>query len=297
VSGAPVRILAGALALAALTIGVHGQGRAPKTIDDGYGELVYVPAGPFTQGDTFGDGDARERPARVVEVDAFYIGRYEVTNAQWRRFRDDPGYDDPAHWPDGRVMPKDQIPYWTQPQNHGGGTPDSDAYPVLGVNWDGATAYCRWVSAKTGKTYRLPTEAEWEKAARGPDKRRYPWGNDIDRTRANYTGAQAFDTARPVGFYDGSVRGELRTQSNASPYGAFDMAGNVMEWTQDWYQRDYYRVAPRRNPKGPETGAYKVLKGGTFFMDPLDLRSYARHAGHPSVQTHRMVGFRPVRVP
>ena len=286
------------VAAAAAIAAAATQAQAPRrTVDDGYGELVFVPAGPFTMGDTFGDGDARERPAHVVEVDAFYIGKYEVTNAQWRRFRDDAGYDDPAHWPDGRVMPKTQIPYWTQPQNHGGGTPDSDAYPVLGVNWDGATAYCRWLSRRTGKTYRLPTEAEWEKAARGTDKRRFPWGNDIDRTRANYAGAQAFDTGRPVGFHDGSVRGELRTQSNASPYGAFDMAGNVMEWTADWYARDYYRTSPRRNPKGPATGAYKVLKGGTFFMDPLDLRTYARHAGWPSVQTHRMVGFRPVREP
>ena len=73
--------------------------------------------------------------------------------------------------------------------------------------------------------------------------------------------------------------------------------GNVMEWCQDWYARDYYRVSPRRNPAGPETGAYRVLRGGTFFMDPLDLRTYARHAGWPSVQTHRMVGFRPVRIP
>ena len=273
------------------------QAAAAKTVDDGYGVLVYVPAGAFTMGDTFGDGDGRERPVHTVELDAFYIGKHEVTNAQWRRFRDDPGYDDPKLWPGGRVMPKTQIPYWTQAQNHGGGTPDSDDYPVLGVNWDGATAYCRWLSAKTGKTYRLPTEAEWEKAARGTDRRRYPWGNEIDRTRANYAGAQAFDTGRPVGFYDGSVRGELRTQSNASPYGAFDMAGNVMEWCQDWYARDYYRVSPQKNPKGPETGAYRVLRGGTFFMDTLDLRSYARHAGWPSVQTHRMVGFRPVRVP
>jgi formylglycine-generating enzyme required for sulfatase activity len=296
-------VLAAGLAAAVAGVGAQGVARASaqatagKALDDGYGPYVYVPAGPFTMGDTFGDGDRREQPAHVVEVDAFYISKYEVTNAQWRRFRDDPGYDDPKLWPDGRVLPKTQIPYWTQPQNHGGGTPDSDEYPVLGVNWDGATAYCRWLSAKTGKTYRLPTEAEWEKAARGTDKRRYPWGNEIDRTRANYAGGQAFDTGRPVGFYDGSVRGELRTQSNASPYGAFDMAGNVMEWVQDWYQRDYYQSSPKRNPKGPDTGAYRVLKGGTFFMDPLDLRTYARHAGYPSVQTHRMVGFRPVRQP
>ncbi len=268
-----------------------------RTVDDGYGVFVHVPAGAFTMGDTFGDGDGRERPVHTVELDAFYIGKYEVTNAQWRRFRDDPGYDDPSFWPDGRVMPKTQIPYWTQAQNHGGGTPDSDDYPVLGVNWDGATAYCRWLSAKTGQTYRLPTEAEWEKAARGTDRRRFPWGNAIDRTRANYAGGQAFDTARPVGFYDGTVRGELRTQSNASPYGAFDMAGNVMEWTADWYSRDYYAASPAKNPKGPATGAYRVVRGGTFFMDPFELRSYARTAAWPSFQAHRMIGFRAAREP
>jgi formylglycine-generating enzyme required for sulfatase activity len=168
---------------------------------------------------------------------------------------------------------------------------------VLGVNWDSATAYCRWLSAKTGKKYRLPTEAEWEKAARGTDQRRFPWGNSIDRSYANYTGAQTFDTAQIVGFYDGSKRGDLQTHSNASPYGAFDMAGNVMEWCQDWYSRTYYSVSPRKNPQGPASGAYKVTRGGTFFLDPHDLRSYARSAAWPSFQAHRMIGFRAVREP
>ena len=248
---------------------------APKTVNDGYGDFVRVPAGRFTMGDTFGDGDPRERPAHAVELDAFYIGKYEVTNAQWRRFRDDPGYDDPTHWPDGRVMPKDQIPYWTQAKNHGGGTPDSDAYPVLGVNWDGAAAYCRWLSAKTGKTYRLPTEAEWEKAARGTDKRRYPWGNDIDRTRANFAGGQAFDTGRPVGFYDGiDARRAAAPQSNASPYGAFDMAGNVMEWVPGLVRPRLLRHLAAAEPQGardrrlPGPRGRHVLHGPARFRAP-----------------------------
>jgi sulfatase modifying factor 1 len=285
-------------ALVAVGFGLSGlAAQAPRTVNDGFGDFLLVPAGRFTMGDAAGDGHPRERPAHVVELDAFYIGKYEVTNGDWRRFRDDPGYDDPKFWPNGHVVPKDQIPYWTQPNNHGGGTPGSDPYPVLGVNWDSATAYCHWLSAKTGKRYRLPTEAEWEKAARGTDTRRYPWGDAIDRTLANFVGAQTFDTGRPVGFYDGSRRGDLATKSNASPYGAFDMAGNVMEWTADWYDRDYYATSPAKNPKGPATGAYRVLRGGTFFLEAFDLRVTARTAAWPSLQAHRMIGFRPAREP
>jgi formylglycine-generating enzyme required for sulfatase activity len=271
------------------------RGASQNTADDGYGELVLVPAGAFRMGDNSGDGDARERPVHMVELDTFYIGKYEVTNGQWRKFRDDAGYMDPKFWPAGRPVPKDQIPYWTQANNHGGGTPDSDNYPVIGVNWDSAAAYCKWLSAKTGKTYRLPTEAEWEKAARGADQRRYPWGNTIDHSYTNFVGSQSFDTVRPAGFYDGSAHGEQATHSNASPYGAFDMAGNVMEWCQDWYSRDYYSVSPRKNPKGPPSGAYKVVRGGSFFVEPYDLRSSGRSAAWPSFQSHRMIGFRVAR--
>jgi len=168
-----------------------------------------------------------------------------------------------------------------------GGTPGSDDFPVIGVNWDAATAYCAWLSARTGKHYRLPTEAEWEKAARGTDGRRYPWGESIDRDLANFVGTQAFDTVRPVGYFKG----------NASPYGAFDMAGNVLEWCQDWYDRDYYASSPRKNPQGPTTGAYRVVRGGSFFVEAPDLRTAARAAAWPSFQGHRMIGFRPVREP
>jgi formylglycine-generating enzyme required for sulfatase activity len=269
----------------------------PTHVNDGYGEYVYVPAGSFRMGDHAADGLPRERPVHIVDLDAFYIARYETTNGEWKKFRDDLGYDDPKLWPNGHVVPRDQVPYWTQPNNHGGGTPGTDDYPVIGVNWDAATAYCRWLGARTGKRYRLPTEAEWEKAARGTDQRRYPWGSTIDRSYANYVGAQKFDTVQRVGFYDGSVRDTLRTHSNASPYGAYDMAGNLMEWCQDWYSRDYYTSSPRKNPTGPETGAYRVLRGGSFFVEPYEIRSAARSAAWPSLQAHRMIGVRPVREP
>ena len=289
-------ILAGVLVSSA-TLTAQPRTALAKVVNDGYGDLVLVPAGPFRMGDNFGDGEPRERPVHTVELDAFYIGKYEVTNAEWRKFRDDPGYDDPKFWPGGLPVPKDQVPYWRQANNHGGGTPNSDLYPVIGVNWDSAVAYCKWISGKTGKTYRLPTEAEWEKAARGTDQRRYPWGNTIDQTYANFVGTQNFDTVRPVGFFDGSARDQLQTHSNASPYGAFDMAGNLMEWCQDWYSRDYYSVSPRKNPQGPATGAYRVLRGGSFFIEAFDLRSYARSAAWPSVLGHRMIGIRLARQP
>ncbi len=254
---------------------------APKgTINDGYGDYVFVPAGAFKMGDDSKVGLAREKPAHVVELDAYYISKFEVTNREWKKFRDDPGYDDPKFWPNGRVVPRDQIPYWTQANNHGGGTPGSDDYPVIGINWDAATAYCAWLSAKTGKRYRLPTEAEWEKAARGTE--RPPL---IDRNNANFVYAQTYDTVMPVGSFAGG----------ASPYGAFDMAGNVLEWCEDWYDRDYYSVSPRKNPQGPATGAYRVVRGGSFFVEVFDLRASARSMAWPSFQAHRMIGFRPVR--
>ena len=261
---------------------------ATPTVNDGFGDLVLVPSGAFKMGDNFGDGEPRERPVHTVDIDTFYIGKHEVTNGVWRKFRDDAGYDDPKFWPAGRPVPKDQVPYWTQANNHGGGTPDSDNYPAIGINWDSATAFCKWLSVKTGKKYRLPTEAEWEKAARGTDQRRYPWGNEITETNANFVGTQKFDTVRPAGYFD---------QKGASPYGAQDMAGNIMEWCQDWYSRDYYTVSARKNPQGPATGTYRVLRGGTFFIDAFDLRSYARSAAWPSLQSHRMIGFRLVREP
>ena len=275
-------ILAFVIAACALSATKPGE-----VVNDGHGDYVYVPAGAFKMGDNFGDGEARERPVHSVTLDAYFIGKFEVTNGEWRKFRDDPGYDDPKYWPGKRPVPKDQVPYWTSVPNHGGGTPDSDNYPVLGVNWDSAVAYCNWLSARTGKKYRLPTEAEWEKAARGTDQRKYPWGNTIDHSYATYVKDASFVTATAAGV---SAKG-------ASPYGAQDMAGNVMEWCSDWYSRDYYANSPSKNPQGPTAGAYKVVRGGTFFEEAFELRSYRRTSAWPSFQSHRMTGFRAVREP
>src|SRR5579883_481002 len=93
-----------------------------NVVNDGHGEYVLVPAGSFKMGDNFGDGESRERPVHVVDLDSFYIAKYEMTNGEWKKFRDDPGYDDPSVWPEGRVVPKDQVPYWSDAHNHGGGT-------------------------------------------------------------------------------------------------------------------------------------------------------------------------------
>ena len=199
-----------------------------------------------------------------------------------------------ASGPSGRVVPKDQVPYWTQPNNHGGGTPDSDDYPLLGVNWDAAVAYCNWLSAKTGKKYRLPTEAEWEKAARGTDQRRYPWGNSIDRSLCELRRrAGVRHRSCRVGSYDGSKRGDLQTHEQrvavrrlrhgGQRHGVVPATGTAATTTRA--RRARIRRGPRPAPTASSAAA-------SFFVEAFDLRSAARSAAWPSFQGHRMIGFR-----
>jgi formylglycine-generating enzyme required for sulfatase activity len=215
-------------------------------------EMVSVPAGQFWMGSDHGDAD--EKPRRRVYLDAFRIDKYEVTNALYRRFMDASGRAAPQYWNDSK---------WNEPNQ-----------PVVGVDWNDASAYCAWA----GK--RLPTEAEWEKAARGTDGRKYPWGEQWDSSRVNSDESNLGKTVA-VGSYPSGV----------SPYGAHDMAGNVREWVADWYADSYYQRAPDRNPKGPESGQYRVLRGGSWDGDPWFLRSSFRGRGVPTYRFH-FIGVR-----
>ena len=205
-------------------------------------ELVHVPAGPFTMGSADID-DAN--PVHTIDLPEYWIGKYPVTNEEYARFVRATGH--PA-------------PYvsesWAQPYNWQGNNPPKgrEKHPVVLVSWHDAVAYCRWLSEMTGKLYRLPTEAEWEKAARGTDGREYPWGNQWDARRANTSEGDAGSTT-PVGQYP----------QGASPYGALDMAGNVWEWCSSLYQPYPYQADDGR--EDPSASDSRVLRGGSWNYD------------------------------
>jgi len=218
-------------------------------------DMVYVPEGEFVMGSEWGEWD--EEPRHIVELNAFYIDKYETTNEEYQRCIDARRCDPQAFRRDRSVMGPRQ--------------------PVVAVGWDDAVRYCRFA----GK--RLPTEAEWEKAARGTDERRYPWGNEWHRDWVNLHGPEdGFAATAPVGSFPGNV----------SPYGAFDMAGNAWEWVSDFHDKHYYRASPRENPKGPKTGVRHVMRGGSWLYDvPFFTMSTNRSPGRPLV--HKIyVGFR-----
>jgi len=251
--------------------------KGQKAVNDGYGDYVLVPAGSFEMGDSFNEGRSDERPVHVVHLDAYYIGKYEIINGEYKKFIGDGGYTNSSYWTAGGFGNYGrQSYYWNNPEFRGGGIPGNENFPVVGINWHEACAYCGWLSAKTGKTYRLPTEAEWEKAACGTDRRRYPWGDDLDESCANYwySGDPYDNGLTPVGYYNGTLQNEFMTRNNASPYGAYDMAGNVWEFCSDWKDWDYYSSSPANNPKGPSKGTHHVVRGGSW----IDSAKYLRCA-------------------
>ena len=225
--------------------------------------MVYVPAGEFSMGsDT---GGSNEKPIHTVTLDAFWIDQTEVTNGMYARCV-----------AAGACQPPSDTASYTR-SSYYNDTQYAD-YPVIYVDWDQASAYCAWCGA------RLPTEAEWEKAARGADGRTYPWGENIDSILANYS-INVGDTTKVGSYPDG-----------ASPYGALDMAGNVWEWVDDWYGSNYYNHSPISNPTGPDSGASKVLRGGFWGNDGLILLSAYRYWGDPT-NAGDVIGFRCVLSP
>jgi formylglycine-generating enzyme required for sulfatase activity len=225
-------------------------------------EWVEVPAGEFLMGsDQQVDPEAQnnEIPQHRVYLDAFRISEYEITNAQYRQCVRATVCDEPG-----------DLKFYS--------SPDYDDHPVVYVSWFDAGSFCEWVGG------RLPTEAEWEYAARGPQGNTYPWGEDEPTCElAQFGVGECPGGMEPVGsFPDG-----------ASWCGALDMASNVWEWVNDWYQEDYYADSPDSNPSGPETGDEKVLRGGAYYNDVTEVRSAYRGLINPARREYYL-GFRCV---
>jgi formylglycine-generating enzyme required for sulfatase activity len=241
--------------------------------------FVFVPGGSFKMGSLEGQGSDDERPQHDVTVDAYWIGQTEVTNAQYRYFVEAGGYDEPKWWTAAgwqwREENKRTEPgYWQDPKWNGA------KQPVVGVNWYEAVAYTRWLSNETGLTIRLPTEAEWERAARGDDGRIYPWGNEAPTDQLlNYNGKVGRTTT--VGSYPAGV----------STYGALNLAGNVWEWT-----RSKYLAYPYNSNDGRENwdgGAERTARGGAWNDVADQVRVTSRLWQKPETQ-HNNIGFRLV---
>jgi formylglycine-generating enzyme required for sulfatase activity len=219
--------------------------------------LVYIPPGKFIMGAD--DYEDYERPAHEVYLDGYWMGKYTITFDQYEKFctetsRDSNDISD-AGWGRGKR-------------------------PVISVSWYDANDYCKWLSSKTGLNFKLPTEAQWEKAARGTNGQIYPWGNqDADENLANFGDDKKDGKTYPVGSYPLS----------ASPYGIMEMAGNVWEWCSDWYGN--YSGGPQKNPTGPQSGISRVLRGGSWFDSPRYIRCSNRYYTKPSYRGYA-VGFR-----
>ncbi len=263
-----------------------GIGPTQVSAKDGM-TLLYVPAGEFTMGAADSDksaGDA-DKPQHKVYLDAFWIDQTEVTNAIFQKFIDATHYQTDAE-KQGSGLAFDSAAKtwsntkggdWQHPRGPGSNLNGLEDHPVVQISWNDAKKYCQWAGGD------LPTEAQWEKTARGDDQRTYPWGNESPSTaRLNFRLEVGGTTE--VGKYP----------SGASPYGALDMAGNVWEWVADWYDERYYASSPDRNPTGPSSGDFRVLRGGGWYSRATDVRVWPRLDSNP-VSPADYFGFRCVR--
>jgi len=220
-----------------------------------YPEMIAVQGGSFIMGDESGDQD--EKPAHQVVVKTYGLAKTETTVGQWLIFCQNTR----------RPMP--EAPWFGQKSEH----------PVVNISWDDAVAYCSWLSGKTGKHYRLPTEAEWEFAAHGGVKSKgYP-----------YSGGESADS---LGWLSGKTSGTMPVaQKLPNELGLYDMTGNVWEWCSDWYDEAYYAISAKENPKGPANGMYCTLRGGAWDIGLRNCRITYRNPLSPSSRNHNK-GFR-----
>jgi formylglycine-generating enzyme required for sulfatase activity len=240
-------------------------------------EFVSIKGGCFQMGDSVGDGDRNERPVHEVCVSSFSIGKYEVTNAQYKKFK-------PSH----------------KSESSEGFSQDQDNQPVVNVSWEDAVAFAKWQSQQSGQTYRLPTEAEWEFAARaGTTTSRY-WGNNPDEACkyanvADLTAKKKRPTWTTFFCDDGYVVSAPVGSFKPNSYGLYDMLGNVWEWCEDTYNSEAYSKLPKDNPVYQGAGEYRVMRGGGWSNGPLGIRSSHRVGLSPDFG-HHALGFRLVKV-
>jgi len=240
-----------------------GLGLTSRSVLDGAVMVIYVPAGEFVMGSDPGTDPyfwGAESPSHAVYVDAFWLYQTEVTNAMYQMCVEQ------------KACPRPDANRSSTHKNYYG-NPDYDNYPVILVSWVHAVSYCKWAGG------RLPTEAEWEKAARGEDGRLFPWGNSPLRgDLANFCDHDCPGNERESGLDDG-YRDTAPVGSypaGVSPYGALDMAGNVWEWVFDYFVPEYYKVSPLENPLGPAFGTRRVIRGGSWYNPASGIRTVAR---------------------
>jgi eukaryotic-like serine/threonine-protein kinase len=220
--------------------------------------MVSVPAGQFTMGSPDGTGEHGEHLQHLVFLDAFWMDKTVITNTMYA-----------VCVKAGGCTPPQATDSQTRSDYYG--NPQYNNYPVINVGWYQAEAYCSWAGQASGANVSLPSEAQWEKAARSPAGFRYPWGEASPTcVLANYAGCTR-DTTAVDAHPDG-----------ASPYGVLDMAGNVWQWMNDWYSKDYYSESPQNNPQGPATGKDKVLRGSSWGYTTYYLRSAGRQNDTPA---------------
>jgi len=261
---------------AAVVAGEMAPSTAAAYIEKNTGmEFVKVPGGCFVMGDTHGDGQGDEKPLHEVCIDSFFVGRFEVTNAQYRKFS----------------------PYHNSGRYEGNDL-NGDSQPVTGVTWYDAVEYAKWLSKRSGKVFRLPAEAEWEYVARGGTNGRNYWGDSPDIACRCANGADltarsqwsdwtttecsdSYKVSAPVGRFQPNV------------YGVHDIMGNAWEWTNDWYDAEYYFDSPKKNPLGPSSGKLKIPRGGGWMNASECVRVADRNGFLPDFSI-LFLGFRLV---